>query len=157
MKVHLYKCTVDRRKVDKTNSITLIKSISNVAIHGDVSISSPILRLDGDIDNISTVNYMYIPKFKRYYFIEDITLSTGGIVLISGKCDVLMSFKNDILPIKCTITRQEHKTNDLLIDNRLLLNNNKTVTYKTFPSSPFSVANMTANNNCVALTVSGGK
>ena len=42
-------------------------------------------------------NYAYIPDFNRYYFVESIEVTPNKIYNISLRCDVLESFKNDIL------------------------------------------------------------
>lgn len=42
-------------------------------------------------------NYLYIPVLKRYYFIDDIIVKTDNTFEIQCTCDVLESFKEDIL------------------------------------------------------------
>lgn len=46
---------------------------------------------------IVTYNYCYIPEFKRYYFIDEITSIRNGLWNVKLKVDVLMSFKDQIL------------------------------------------------------------
>ena len=57
-------------------------------------------------DDLINFNYMYIDKFKRYYFIEDVEVFPNKIYKLALKCDVLMSFKDDILNSYGNITSQ---------------------------------------------------
>lgn len=57
-------------------------------------------------DDIIDFNYMYIPKLNRYYFVEDIEIYPNKIFTLTLKCDVLMSFKDDILNSEGNITSQ---------------------------------------------------
>ena len=51
-------------------------------------------------------NYAYIPDFKRYYFVESIEVTPNKIYNISLRCDVLESFKNDILASSGFVNQQ---------------------------------------------------
>lgn len=56
--------------------------------------------LDGGKLNISSLNlseignYCFIPKFNRYYYIEDVEILKTGLYSLSLNIDVLMSFKD---------------------------------------------------------------
>ena len=92
---------------DSTNTINktldFITDI-DVKFKEEVNIYNPniILKYDDLID----FNYIYIYKFKRYYFIEDIEVFPNKIYNLTLKCDVLMSFKDDILASYGNITSQ---------------------------------------------------
>ena len=92
---------------DSTNTINktldFITDI-DVKFKEEVNIYNPniILKYDDLID----FNYIYIDKFKRYYFIEDIEVFPNKIYNLTLKCDVLMSFKDDILASYGNITSQ---------------------------------------------------
>lgn len=51
-------------------------------------------------------NYAYIPDFNRYYFVENIEVTPNKIYNISLRCDVLESFKNDILESSGFVNQQ---------------------------------------------------
>jgi hypothetical protein len=51
-------------------------------------------------------NYAYIPDFNRYYFVESIEVTPNKIYNISLRCDVLESFKNDILASSGFVNQQ---------------------------------------------------
>ena len=97
---------------DSTNTInkTLDFIIDiDVKFKEEVNIYGPsiILKYDDLID----FNYLYIDKFKRYYFIEDVEVFPNKIYKLTLKCDVLMSFKDDILNSYGNITSQTNYNN----------------------------------------------
>ena len=51
-------------------------------------------------------NYAYIPDFNRYYFVESIKVTPNKIYNITLRCDVLESFKNDILESSGFVNQQ---------------------------------------------------
>lgn len=93
MVITLYKNNSERNCVTKTlsNPRTL-----NGTLRQETSIKTPIITIAGD-ENTPFFNYAYIEDFARYYFITDIKSIRNGVWEISFLCDVLMSFKNDIL------------------------------------------------------------
>lgn len=60
------------------------------------SIKTPVINIASD-SAIIGYNYAFITEFNRYYFITDIKSIRNGIWEVSFLCDVLMSFKDDIL------------------------------------------------------------
>ena len=72
--------------------ITLIDTLE-FNLKMDNSILQPILILK----NYSMGNYCYIKEFKRYYYITDIKMLTGGLYQLQLDIDVLMSYKNEIM------------------------------------------------------------
>ena len=67
----------------------------DVKFKDEVNIYNPTIVLK--YDDLIDFNYMYIDKFKRYYFIETVEVFPNKIYHLTLKCDVLMSFKDDIL------------------------------------------------------------
>lgn len=51
-------------------------------------------------------NYAYIPDFHRYYFVDKIELFPNSIYNITLRCDVLESFKDEILTSSGFINQQ---------------------------------------------------
>ena len=82
---------------DETNKLN--KTINNVTnINGtlrqETSVINPSVLIEAQ--NLSGFNYMYINEFGRYYFITDIVSVKNGLWRVTGKVDVLMSFKSGI-------------------------------------------------------------
>ena len=66
-------------------------------------IINPIVMLKSDVPIIK--NYAYIPEFGRYYFVTSIQIQPNKIYKLYLECDVLESFKNDILASRGLVTR----------------------------------------------------
>ena len=100
--------TDDNRKVSKNYTV----NISNVAcdIYDSCDLYNPTLIIKSN--NVISSNYLYIPNFNRFYFIVNKNLDKAGITIINCECDVLMSFKNDILNSTQLIRRSADTSNE---------------------------------------------
>lgn len=85
------------------------------------SITNPVLEIN--INKVSNYNYCYIPKFNRYYYIDDIVSIKNNLWEFRMSVDVLMSFKEDILSQQALIGRNEFEFNPFVIDDNVLSNN----------------------------------
>lgn len=94
MDIYLYKTVDDDNVVNKSLTDELL--ISNVKLKSPVNINNPVLTLSAKY-NIENYNYAYIPEFRKYYFIEDITLQSNNINVITLRVDVLKTYEEDIL------------------------------------------------------------
>lgn len=123
MDVLLYKNSAPPNKVDKSNNLSKKLKIENVRFieKGTLSVLNPsvLVNITTEISDISQYNYMQIPKFDRYYYIDSIE-TEGGLIRINGRCDVLMSHKADILASKQYILRQEKYNNSPYLDDNML-------------------------------------
>lgn len=57
-----------------------------------------------EIANPSLFNYMYIPDFGRYYYIDEMESVRTGLWRIAATVDVLMSFQEEILNLNVTVS-----------------------------------------------------
>lgn len=114
MNINFYRINEEKNKINKilTSPITITGKLID-----KISIVNPIIEISLNT-NISLTNYCYIEAFNRYYFITDITVNDKTMIM-SLHCDVLMSFKNDILTSKATIVRT-YTGNKYLKDNRIV-------------------------------------
>lgn len=97
----------------------------------DQSIERPVMIING---NVSDYNYMYIPEFKRFYYITDIEYKAGGIQYVHGEVDPLQSFKDEILSNEAIIadTSEAGKGKFLCNNNSWFAQQNKHVLTLTF-------------------------
>ena len=103
---------------------TEIARYDNVTFMESTSIENPIFIIGGvtDIAEFCNINYAYLPRLGRYYFVDDITMETGGRVALKCSVDVLKTFSKDIDSMgKTLITRQANKRDLLLPDSMLPL------------------------------------
>lgn len=101
---------------------TEIARYDNVTFLESTSIENPIFIIGGvtDIAEFCNINYAYLPRLGRYYFVDNITMETGGRVALKCSVDVLKTFSPDIDSMgKTMITRQANKR-DLRIPDTML-------------------------------------
>lgn len=90
MKLKIYNNNSNNNVLNK--KITLVHEL-DFTLKSDNSILQPILILK----NYAKGNYCYIDELKRYYFINDVRLLTGGLYELHLDVDVLMTYKNEII------------------------------------------------------------
>lgn len=122
-----------------SEDISLDKELTTIsALSGNLkdesSLIDPIIQFSGDITRYISANYMTIAAFGRSYFITDIRVIRRNIFEISGHCDVLSTYKDQIRQNKAIIKRQESKYNLYLNDGSLKAYQNPIVVTKKFPS-----------------------
>ena len=98
----------------KSDNNTINKVLENerefdIKFKDRTDIINPVIILRND--SLILSNYAYIPEFKRYYFVSRIELFPNNIYNISLKCDVLESFKKDILESSGFISQQTKNVN----------------------------------------------
>lgn len=99
----LYTNTAETNRVDKTNFLTTIATLKGT-LRESTSILSPSIKIV--VDSLPTFNYCYIQAFgSRYYFVTNITSIRQNLWQIDLKCDVLMTYKTDILTQSAIINR----------------------------------------------------
>lgn len=68
-----------------------------IRLKGDVDVIQPLIPLArGEVD-YRFYNYAHIPELGRYYFITDIEVAGAKIVNLQLECDVIETYKDDIL------------------------------------------------------------
>ena len=90
-------------------------------LKSEASITSPILNLNLPSADALGYNYMYIPDFQRYYFIDDIVY-TGGIFIwdVYAHVDVLATYYSDITGSSQYIARSSVLYDQNIIDTMYL-------------------------------------
>lgn len=92
MLIKLYDCTDSYNTINKTLTGEVERDIR---LKDKVNIINPVITLKSS--SIINKNYCFIPSFNRYYFIQDVIILNNDIQEIYLKCDVLESFKSDLL------------------------------------------------------------
>ena len=117
MQINFYKNSSEKNKIGKSlsNELTL-----NGNLRDECSITSPSILVEAT--SLVDYNYCYIPEFKRYYFISDITSVRNNLWRVSLKCDVLESFKTDILNLSCIVDKQQNQSYSNNIDDGSYIN-----------------------------------
>lgn len=100
MQIQIGQTRDEKNKLDKSFSAS---STLNGELTAESNVVSPSIIVNYDA-NYLACNYVFIPAWNRYYFIDEITVN-NGLMNINMHCDVLKSFSADIKASKGTITR----------------------------------------------------
>lgn len=132
MEIKLYKNLSENNVIGK--SLTQIKSVE-ANLKNDVSVINPTLVLNYTA-NILDTNYCFIPKFNRYYFINEIVPITGDRCIVKCRVDVLESFKEDIKSLTVILDKSQsiYKSNKYLDDGSFIVENKDFNTIYNFPN-----------------------
>lgn len=101
---------------------TEIMRFDNVTFLESTSIENPTFMIGGvtDIAEFCNINYAYLPRLGRYYFINDISMETGGRVALKCSVDVLKTFSKDIDAMGNTLITRQANNRDLFIPDSML-------------------------------------
>ena len=142
MNILLYKTTNANNDLNKTISdkVELVGTLRDAS-----SVITPSILIQ---NNPIGYNYAYIPEFGRYYYIKNITAFRKAAYIIDLKCDVLMTFREEILNMSGIVSRltngDEYATRD--IKTKCL----ETHRRLDFPETPF-----TRNGSYVLISKGG--
>lgn len=155
--VNLYNNADDKRTVDK--SLTALRTVT-ANLYDECDILHPVLRCAW-VTGMTSYNYMYIPEFGRYYYIE-ITAAPGGAAIIKGSVDVLMSHAAAIKALPAVVVRSTSSTNTgsqkstWIPDPQLPMTTGRTVKAVILEGSDLNIDTATMTSNNFVLNVAGG-
>lgn len=150
-------CTEDPRKLDKRpNFAANAPRTITAQIKDNSSIMRPSLALSASIVDIANYNYLHVPSWGRYYYINNIIAATGAQIILQCAIDVLTSYADAIgdLTINLERVEQDRDHNRYITDPLLPRQANRQCETIPFNRTPFA-ANY-ATDQVYLLTVMGG-
>lgn len=116
MNIELYRCKSPKNKLNKT----LEKTVTISATIYEYEQNRNRLSFRFTVSDVGEFNYIYIPEYKRYYFVESVSLSENGVNVYECECDYLMTYKELInqLSVKCKGSTKKFITNNVIIDRK---------------------------------------
>ena len=132
MEIKLYKNLSENNVIGK--SLTQIKSVE-ANLKNDVSVINPTLVISYT-ENILGSNYCFIPKFSRYYFIDEIVPITADRCIVKCRVDVLESFSDNIRNLMAVVDKQSSGVvaNEYVDDGSLIVQTNEFTRIHNFPN-----------------------
>ena len=140
MTINLYQTSAAKNVLNKTNTLTSVETYANAVMKDNSSIMTPTIILTYSA-GIFAANYMYIPEFNRYYYIINIVVEKQR-VFIEAKCDVLMSYLNEIGEMSAYIMRSENLADLYMNDKMFRVQNNRLVETILFKNGSDSFTNV---------------
>lgn len=120
MELTFYKQAATPNRVDKSDYLTVVGTVSNVVLKDDTNLMSPTFILKTS-DVVYNSNYVYCSFTHRYYYINNIDALSGGRLAIHCSIDVLYTYKDEILNSSAWIERSD-TTTDMSDDYDMLHN-----------------------------------
>lgn len=135
MQIKLYSTKSERNRLTKVlnNEVTLTGNLERAC-----DIVNPIIVLGYDAI-LATKNYVYIADYGRFYFISNIVFDDETMIIYLH-CDVLMSFRADILASIARVIRSASNYDVMIVDN-MIINKANTRTYQRKIGNGFTRAN----------------
>lgn len=128
---------------NKLNKVLTDKGTRTILFLDSVNFSNPIIT----VKTLPTdVNYCYIERLGRYYFIESVRNLKNELFELSLKCDVLMTYKNDIEKSKAIIIESTNEINP---------NNTDYIAEKNINVNEIVLENPFTENSDVLITIVG--
>lgn len=145
--INLYKNSAEPNKVDKTAELSTVGTISG-ALRQECSLINPEIIIQ--YDKPPDFNYCYIANFGRYYYVENIVSMRQNLWRVRLRCDVLMTYKTQILNLNARIARQQYTYSYRQIDSEIPFTNDPEITVQDIPNN----LNLgKPNNENILLTV----
>ena len=125
---------------NKSSNIRIDKDLTHLHTYDCIlkestSIINPTIRLKVTDVNVLKGNYCYIPKFNRFYYINNVTNINADTWELSLHVDVLMSFRDDIETRHVVFNHSESGYNLYLNDGSLQMDSRPKITWNKFPNS----------------------
>lgn len=130
--INLYKNSAEPNKVDKTAELSTVGTISGV-LRQECSLINPEIIIQ--YDKPPDFNYCYIANFGRYYYIENIVSMRQNLWRVRLRCDVLMTYKTQILNLTARIARQQYTYSYRQIDSEIPFTNDPEITVQDIPNN----------------------
>ena len=103
MELKLYAVNDGKNVINKTMTL---KTTMKINLKRDVDIINPRLILIPNLPTgFSGINYAEIPELNRFYFVDSITNISATLWQLELSCDVLETYKADILASKARLYR----------------------------------------------------
>ena len=131
MTIKLY--TNNSEKITVNKDITELMSLNGI-LRDNTSIQNPVIILNRNISELINCNYVFISDFNRYYYVNNINSVKQNLTELTLSCDVLMSFKDDILKQTAIIKKQQELWNLYIDDGSFSAQQNSRVQVKSFPN-----------------------
>lgn len=149
--IHLYKVTADKDDVSKTLQSDKQITASMLAEDDLIDFENVRFHLGSmAIDDFVTAgyNYMYVPKLKRYYFIDKVEVTTYHELIVTASEDYLYTWRSGIRSLTCFVLRNEKTYNKEIVDDSFPITSKRNISVKNIGTL--------GNDYTYILTTAGG-
>lgn len=116
--IKLYKCSAERNRVDKSSYLNLVDTITGIFRYEN-SLLHMVIEIE--YEKVPDFNYIFIPEFSRYYFVDNVSTINNNLWGISLTVDALMSYKDSIYELEAFVDRNEFEYSPNIIDDKRVI------------------------------------
>lgn len=91
-------------------------SFENIEVMDETNLSSPSFIINSITAEAVKGTYLYYAPFKRYYYVDSITMVNNDLWRLETTCDLLMSFRDELMEQTAILNRQANNYNLYLSD-----------------------------------------
>lgn len=117
MTIYLYTNLSEDNRIDK--NLDPVLTLDGTLREGTSTIDPQIMIECASAADINKINFMYIPDFGRYYFVNQKDNVVDKLWNLKAHCDVLMTYAEGIRAHRAIVGRQENVYNKNLNDNNI--------------------------------------
>lgn len=121
----LYSNSAEINRVNKSEYLEEVATLAG-AFRDSTSVLEPSVVIE--YSGVPNFNYAYIPKFNRYYFINNITSVRNNLWELDMEVDVLMTYNSAIINQTAFVDRNENDYNKM-VNNSLIIPESKPIVY----------------------------
>lgn len=135
MEINLFTCNAENERVDKTNFISN-RFVMNGTLRDESSVIDPVIVIEKTNPAKYNYNYMYIPEFGRWYYINDIISIRNKLWEIHAHVDVLYTWGADIKNMESVADKLEdfYNANMYYDDGSFIMDCRRDIQVKEFPN-----------------------
>jgi hypothetical protein len=104
----LYRNSSEQNRVDKSKYLESA-GVLNGILRDECDMINPVIVIE--YHKVPDFNYIYIPAFKRYYFLTKFEFVRKNAYRLFLHVDVLMSYKDGVKKLECLVLRNEYRYN----------------------------------------------
>lgn len=136
MQISLFTCTAENERVDKTDFIEN-RFVIEGTFRQESSVIDPVIIIEKTNPNEFFYNYMYIPDFGRWYYINDFRTIRNKLWEIHAHVDVLYTWRASIKQMRCVIDKSANSSDSNLYmdDGSYVMDSRKYNTVIPFPNA----------------------
>lgn len=135
MEINLFTCNAENERVDKTDFISN-RFVMNGTLRDESSVIDPVIMIEKTNPAKNNYNYMYIPEFGRWYYINDIVSIRNMLWEIHAHVDVLYTWGADIKNMEGVADKLEdfYNANMYYDDGSFIMDCRRDIQVREFPN-----------------------
>ncbi len=119
MQLDLFKNSAEPNRLDKTAYLESIGTLAGT-LRNETSVTNVVMQIE--YTKFPDFNYVYLAKFNRYYYVDDIISVRNNLWEIHMSVDVLMTYKDAILQCEAYVDRTANGLpNSYIPDDKLIV------------------------------------